>query len=561
MKRDLPNVYGGGQLFSYSALDGNAQMSCDFTGTLLPKEAGLRLEVSPQRRLSFGGKVTKAHAVTSDLLELQTKAGAVLAVFMDRHSIIGFSPVPPILSGGIILKYSNRMLSIGLKNAVSLSCEHEGTGYKFAVSYAKRTSTALRRSAEVLKEDPNKFAALRKAFYTKLDLPPKLPEAYASLYQKAASVLKGNVYSPEGFLPCRWTTPDRVPHRKMWLWDSVFHAVGWSYLDTSVAEDAILALLSAQKPDGFISHEISPHFCSKITQPPVIAWGIKKLYGRTGNKDFLRRTVKPVADFLTWIMKHRDDNANGLPAWKVTSDVNCRSDESGMDNSPRFDGAEAMDALDFSAYLANDCRCLSALYDILEQKEDADFWQSKYENLCKAINDLLWCPEDGLYYDRKMNGSFEKTVSVACFLPLFAGVPDKEQAETLLKTLLNPDRFWSPLPLPSVALDDLRCNFDMWRGGVWININYLIAEGLREYGFADIAEELIQKTLAGIQKWQRRAGGLYEFYDPTDKVTPPGLPRKSVTQKEPDWRKHLHSVCDFGWTAALTVAMLQEKFC
>jgi neutral trehalase len=86
-------------------------------------------------------------------------------------------------------------------------------------------------------------------------------------------------------------------------------------------------------------------------------------------------------------------------------------------------------------------------------------------------------------------------------------------------------------------------------------------EGLKEYGYHEIADELVKKTLAGIQKWHRRIGGLYEFYDPTGKVPPPQLPRKNVIQKKPDWRNHLHSVCDFGWTAALTIAMLQETYC
>ena len=30
--------------------------------------------------------------------------------------------------------------------------------------------------------------------------------------------------SPEGRLGHRWTTPDRWPHRNIWLWDSAFHA-------------------------------------------------------------------------------------------------------------------------------------------------------------------------------------------------------------------------------------------------------------------------------------------------------------------------------------------------
>lgn len=556
----LPNVYGAGQLFSYSALDGKAQLRRDFTATLLRGEAGLRLEVSLPRKLCFGGRVINARAVTSDLLDIQTEAGDVLAVFFDRHSLIGRCPLPPVLKGGILVKRGGKAVSLGIKECLALVTVKDKEGCRFALCYGSHPMEAVRLASRALAEDPEIYAGRRKAFYAGLALPKNLPQDCAPLYLKAASVLKANVYSAEGKLPCRWTTPDRVPHRKMWLWDSVFHAVGWSYLDVSVAEDAILALLRAQKPDGFIPHAISPRRRSAITQPPVLAWGIKKMYERTGNTDFLRRTLKPVGDFLRWIAENRDADGNGLPEWKITSDKNCRSDESGMDNSPRFDGAEAMDALDFSCYLANDCRCLAFLYEVLEDKKEAEYWTSKYDALRKQINNLLWCDEDGLYYDRKLNGSYEKMASSSCFLPLFAGVPDENKAQRLIKTLTDPQRFWSACPLPSVALDDPKCNFDMWRGGVWVNINYLVSEGLKEYGYGDLAETLKQKTLAALKKWQERTGGLYEYYDPTDRTSPPELPRKSVAQSEPDWRKHLHSICDFGWTAALTIVMLQETY-
>jgi hypothetical protein len=312
----LPDVYGAGQLFSYSALDGKAQFSYDFTATLLQEEAGLRLELFLPRKLSFCGKVVRADAVTSDLLIIQTSAGIVKAVFRDRHSIIGRCPVPPVLTGGIRIRYANKILSIGLKESVVLLYEPDKDGYRFAVGCGSRISKAYKLASAALDDEPDTYIETRKAFYARLSLPKTMPETYASLYFKAASVLKANVYSPEGFLPCRWTTPDRIPHRKMWLWDSVFHAIGWSYLDTSVAEDAIYALLSAQKPDGFIPHAISPHFSSSVTQPPVIAWGILKLFSRTGNTDFLRRTLKPVGEFLKWILANRDSNGNGLPEWK-----------------------------------------------------------------------------------------------------------------------------------------------------------------------------------------------------------------------------------------------------
>jgi hypothetical protein len=49
---------------------------------------------------------------------------------------------------------------------------------------------------------------------------------YDNLLAKSWSVMRVNALSPEGFIEQHWSTPDRMPHRWMWLWDSAFHAMG-----------------------------------------------------------------------------------------------------------------------------------------------------------------------------------------------------------------------------------------------------------------------------------------------------------------------------------------------
>jgi len=48
-----------------------------------------------------------------------------------------------------------------------------------------------------------------------------------------------------------------------------------------------------------------------------------------------------------------------------------------------------------------------------------------------------------------------------------------------------------------------------WRGSTWINMNWFIYKGLRNYGFDDIANELKSKTMEMIEK-----SGFYEYYNP-----------------------------------------------
>jgi glycogen debranching enzyme len=48
-----------------------------------------------------------------------------------------------------------------------------------------------------------------------------------------------------------------------------------------------------------------------------------------------------------------------------------------------------------------------------------------------------------------------------------------------------------------------------WRGSTWININWFIIKGLKDYGFNDIADELKKKTIKLVEE-----KGFHEFFNP-----------------------------------------------
>jgi glycogen debranching enzyme len=71
----------------------------------------------------------------------------------------------------------------------------------------------------------------------------------------------------------------------------------------------------------------------------------------------------------------------------------------------------------------------------------------------------------------------------------------------------------------------------MWRGPVWVNINYFFIEALRQVGEHGLADELREKTLDLI------AGqpSIFEYYDAETGSPPPT------------------AADTFGWTAAVFV--------
>ena len=92
---------------------------------------------------------------------------------------------------------------------------------------------------------------------------------------------------------------------------------------------------------------MTPTDSDDCTQPQVLSWGVLEVYNKTKDVEFLRECVDALDAYLTWDMKNRDKNGNGLLEWATEPDnVLSKCGESGLDNSPRFDFDKDIDAID-----------------------------------------------------------------------------------------------------------------------------------------------------------------------------------------------------------------------
>jgi len=159
----------------------------------------------------------------------------------------------------------------------------------------------------------------------------------------------------------------------------------------------------------------------------------------------------------------------------------------------------------------------------------------KRMDLTKKALDELWDPYTEMYYPRDfVNHKLLKEPSVAALLPLYAGCIDKERAALLVKSLENAHMFGPPHPVPSVPLNSPW--FDpkrYWQGPTWLNMNWLIADGLIRYGYKDHAEALVESSLELVEK-----GEFNEYYNPLT-GEPLGAP-------------------NFSWTAAVALDWLNR---
>jgi hypothetical protein len=152
----------------------------------------------------------------------------------------------------------------------------------------------------------------------------------------------------------------------------------------------------------------------------------------------------------------------------------------------------------------------------------------------KTLEDL-WEPYSAQYYSRDfVTYKLLKIPSIATLLPLYAGHISKDRAEQLVRLLENEHAFGPPYPVPSVPLNSFWFKpKGYWQGPTWVNMNWLIIDGLKRYGFKDHAAALRESTLEMVKK-----SGCYEYFDP---IT--GEPAGTES---------------FSWTAALAIDLLKS---
>jgi neutral trehalase len=118
--------------------------------------------------------------------------------------------------------------------------------------------------------------------------------------------------------------------------------------------------------------------------------------------------------------------------------------------------------------------------------------------------------------------------------------------------------FETAVPVASIAVKNREYYAkDMWRGPVWMNMNWLIAEGLERYGMIEEAETIRALTRGEIERTVEKYGVFFEYFDDRGEVEPPALLRKG--QCAPEVSPYNQVMHDFGWTATLYVDLLAQR--
>lgn len=336
-----------------------------------------------------------------------------------------------------------------------------------------------------------------------------------------------------------YTCPSPGHYPWQWYWDSCFTAITWRHFDPSRSRRELESLLAARRPDGFIGHTIfwnTPltgrrRFTYNVTepdaamtssiQPPALAWAWRIAVGDPA-------TIPAIESHYAWLAANRDLEGDGL-LWIV------QPDESGLDASPQFDaiwGRRAHSEPGFVFLVRRNRRlgydlgriaaaggpvCAEVLTNVLYA---LSLLALERPSLTPTIVERMYDERTGLFAPLTRPSPHKKpTITWAALAPLaLPDLPDHIGRRMIEEHLLDPDRFWLPVPPPSVPPDDpafsLRDDRFLWirrywRGPTWVNAAWLVWLGLTRLGYRDEADALTHRIASAVE-----AHGLREYYHP-----------------------------------------------
>jgi hypothetical protein len=329
----------------------------------------------------------------------------------------------------------------------------------------------------------------------------------------------------------------------------------------------------------------SGHPTSGVTQPPVHALAALRLYLHTGDRDELRWLYPRLVAQQDYLARCRDVGGAGLSSivhpW-----------ESGLDNSPAWDpmlSAIPVDSeelrryrrrdlqvavathrptdVDYARYLAIaeayrsfgymdkglrerhpflvECPSFNAIRGVAEAAlvdiakavgADPQPHRQRAADITAALVDRLFTVDSGMFHAMDVHtGQLSPARYIGGLVPLMLADLPESHAGAVVASASSPSfglRQDMALPLPSY--DRTAPDFDplrYWRGPIWINMNWLVWQGLRQHCRAALADVLRNRLLDLVDR-----SGCFEYFDPRT-----GTGIGSAT---------------FSWTAALTLDLL-----
>jgi hypothetical protein len=384
--------------------------------------------------------------------------------------------------------------------------------------------------------------------------------AWQLAYDEALNVLAANVQ----VLP-RYADPvliEGAAYQGIWLECGPHESLVYRRFRPDVARHSHRCFFELQRADGQIpcNNKRSGMGFGQIQMVVPIAATAWELAQATGDDQLLHEAYAACVKWDAWLQLYRNHRGTGLTEGFCTYDT-------GQDNSPRWAGIPVhcpdQDARKFAPGLKLPRLCpdlsattyggrvaLAQMAEALGKSAEAAQWQQRSQQLRSSLVKHLYSSDDAAFYDLDAAGDY---VRIRCdILSRVCGehVVDQPTFESLWsRQLHNPQAFWAPLPLPSVALDDPQfvrpIPSNSWGGAAQALTALRTGRWFDHYGKATAHAQLMHSWCQALQQDQNT------FRQQADPLTarftdgaPPGYSPAALVMIDFTWR--LAGICEFG---------------
>lgn len=208
------------------------------------------------------------------------------------------------------------------------------------------------------------------------------------------------------------------------------------------------------------------------------------------------------------------------------------------------------ESVELNSYLAQEKLLLAQMATVLKKDKLAKQFNQQAKTLSATINRCFFDEPSGFYYDRQIssqpsnhgqcNGQLltQRGKGPEGWSPLWANIATKQQAERVATNMLDPNEFNSTIPLGTAALSNPAYHPDIyWRGRVWLDQVYFGLIALKNYGYHNQAQRMLDKVY-------QRADGL--------------LAQDAIRENYHPETGQMQGATNFSWSAAHLYMLYRE---
>ena len=285
-------------------------------------------------------------------------------------------------------------------------------------------------------------------------------------------------------------------------------------------------------------HEI-PHTPYYGTIEATILWIItlSEAYRWNADPALLDTCRMPLERALTWIDQYGDFDGDGFVEYLTRSKDGLRNQgwkDSG-DSILYPDGSQVEPPIalcEVQGYVYDAWQRAAILYEIWGEVDRAQTLRQKAADLYQRFNDRFWMEEEG-FYCLGLDSQKQQIRSITSNPGhlLWSGIVPPERAKRLAERLFQPDLWcgWGVRTLSSLNPAYNPISYQL--GSVWPHDNSFIAAGLKQYGYHQEANRIVEATFAAAAYFESgRMPELFAGIDRSAESFPVPYPDANIPQ-------------------------------